>query len=85
MAFRRRITNMKKDIWQLGPLYLEPPNRLASLGNSYTARRSETLTASKNDLPKAPYFQVPKKQYESVAAEMFVHVKDQGAKGKLNQ
>jgi hypothetical protein len=73
------------DTWVLGPVYFASQSRQFSLGMSYASPREITLTTASNGLtglPKQPYFERAKPQYETVSASQFVHVKDHGALGR---
>jgi len=73
------------DTWTLGPVYFKGTTRDFSLGYSFATPREPSLVGAGNGLPKAPFFERGKPQYESVDASAFVHVKDHGCKGKLIQ
>ncbi|PGH35768.1 hypothetical protein GX50_01351 [[Emmonsia] crescens] len=67
--------------WALGPVYFDISQRDYTLGMSFnTAREATLLTDRLASLPKAPFFERPKPQYETIPASKFVHMKDH-AKG----
>ncbi|OJD12350.1 hypothetical protein AJ78_07043 [Emergomyces pasteurianus Ep9510] len=69
------------DTWSLGPGYFDIAQRDYSLGMSYTTSREATLLAERlSPLPKMPFFERPKPQYQTVPVTTFVHMKDH-AKG----
>ena len=70
------------DTWVLGPIYSDSSIRGVALGMSYNTSRESTLLGNSDaSLPKRPFFERAKPQYESVDAGSFVHVKDY-AKGR---
>lgn len=70
------------DTWVLGPIYSDGRVRGDSLSMSFDTPREESLLGSSiSGLPKAPFYERPRPQYESEGAGSFVHVKDY-AKGE---
>ncbi|GFF73175.1 glucan 1,3-beta-glucosidase [Aspergillus lentulus] len=69
------------DTWTLGPVYFRGTTRDVSLGYSFTTPRKSPLVGTSNGLPKSPFFERAKPQYEDLDASAFVHVKDHGCKG----
>lgn len=70
------------DTWTLGPVYFSGTTRDVSLGYSFTTPRETSLVGAGNGLPKSPFFERAKPQYESVDASAFVHMKDHGCRGQ---
>ncbi|CAK7219086.1 hypothetical protein SCUCBS95973_003705 [Sporothrix curviconia] len=70
------------DTWVLGPVYFTPPSRDVSLGYSFPTPRDDDLVGDAvQGLPKKPFFERPKPQYETLSSGSFVHAKDHGCKG----
>ncbi|KAL2372532.1 hypothetical protein RJZ57_003006 [Blastomyces gilchristii] len=69
------------DTWAIGPVYFDISQRDYTLGMDFTTKRESTLLADQStSLPKAPFFERQKPQYEAIPASKFVHMKDH-AKG----
>ncbi|EEH47201.2 uncharacterized protein PADG_03299 [Paracoccidioides brasiliensis Pb18] len=63
--------------WALGPVYFDSSQRDFTLGMSFDTSRESTLLADRlSALPKAPFFERPRPQYEGVPVSDFVHMKD---------
>jgi hypothetical protein len=71
------------DTWTLGPVYFRGTTRDVSLGYSFTTPRKSPLVGVSNGLPKRPFFERAKPQYEDLDASAFIHVKDHGCKGNI--
>ncbi|RHZ43076.1 uncharacterized protein CDV56_100636 [Aspergillus thermomutatus] len=56
-------------------------DRDVSLGYSFTTPQKSPLVGASNGLPKSPFFERAKPQYEDLDASAFIHVKDPGCKG----
>lgn len=70
--------------WALGPVYSAGEERTFSFGEEVDPYpREETLLDLSNGPNSAPYSERPKPQYENLPAGAFVHLKDEGAKGRL--
>ncbi|EER45681.1 LysM domain-containing protein [Histoplasma capsulatum H143] len=71
----------KVDTWALGPVSFDMSQRDYTLGMSFSTKREPTLvTDGLTSLPKAPFFERAKPQYEAIPVSKFVHMKDR-AKG----
>jgi hypothetical protein len=70
------------DTWVLGNMYLDPPEKLTALSNTFNTPREESLLSESRNLPKLPFFERSKPQYENINATRFIHVRDFGAKGR---
>ncbi|PGH12173.1 hypothetical protein AJ79_04468 [Helicocarpus griseus UAMH5409] len=65
------------DTWAVGPVYFDIAQRDFTLGMTFDTPRESTLLGNAvSPLPKAPFFERPKPQYESVPTSSFVHMKD---------
>ncbi|KAH8880986.1 pectin lyase-like protein [Thozetella sp. PMI_491] len=69
------------DTWVYGNLYLDPREKLTALSNSLETAREPSLLASAGSLPKSPFFERTRPQYESTSASQVLRASDFGAKG----
>jgi hypothetical protein len=68
------------DTWALGPICSDSSARGVSLGMSFNTPREDSLLGDADSaLPRKPFFERPKPQYENVDAGSFVHMKDHAA------
>ena len=71
--------------WTLGPVYPAGEGRRFSFGEEVDPYpREETLLDSSGGPSNAPYFERPKPQYGNLPAGAFVHLKDEGARGRFS-
>ncbi|KAK4141141.1 pectate lyase superfamily protein-domain-containing protein [Dichotomopilus funicola] len=65
------------DTWVLGPIYSDSRVRGDSLSMTFTTDREKSLLgSSRSGLPKLPFFERARPQYENEGAASFVHMKD---------
>ncbi|KAL2176487.1 pectin lyase fold/virulence factor [Thermothelomyces heterothallicus CBS 202.75] len=65
------------DTWVLGPVYSDGRVRGDSLSMTFTTDREKSLLGSSSSgLPKLPFFERARPQYENEGAASFVHMKD---------
>jgi hypothetical protein len=65
------------DTWVLGPIYSDGRVRGDSLSMTFTTDREKSLLGSSSSgLPKLPFFERARPQYENEGAASFVHMKD---------
>lgn len=70
------------DTWVLGRIYIDE-KKYNSLSNHFHTPRNPTLLGeNRKNLPKAPYFERAKPQYEEASASQFLHMK-QFCKGTI--
>lgn len=70
------------DTWVLGPTYSSSEaKRDFSLGMAFESPRLSTMLGDDIGLPKKPFFERPRPQYESLGTNDFISAKASGAKG----